>query len=134
MPLHDLEDGKPVLHDAPGWIAPDTQVIGKVRIGKGRGVRFGTVLHGDTDLIGLGARSKTLDDATLHTDPGFPLVIGEGAPLTERKPLPPHSIILGPPAKLMKTFLPEEAERLKAPAGRYVDNAIRYRDHLVSNA
>lgn len=117
MPLHDLEDVKPVLHDAPEWIAPDTQIIGKVRIGKGSRVWFGAVLHGDSDLIGLGAHGKTPDDAPLHTDPGFPLVIGEGAPLMEGKPFPPRSLILGSPVKLVKTLSPAEAKRLKARPG-----------------
>jgi carbonic anhydrase/acetyltransferase-like protein (isoleucine patch superfamily) len=42
-------------------------------------------------------------------------------------------MILGSPAKLVKTLSAEESERLKASAGRYVRNAIRYRDHLASN-
>ncbi|AHK47381.1 ferripyochelin binding protein-like protein (plasmid) [Ensifer adhaerens OV14] len=173
MPLYDLEDRKPVLDEGLGWIAPDAQVIGKIRLGKDSSVWFSAVLRGDNELIDVGARSNVQDGAILHTDPGFPIVIGEdctvghrailhgctigngvligmgaivmngaeigegslvgaGALVTEGKSFPPRSMILGSPAKLVKTFSAEEAERLKASAGRYVKNAIRYRDHLVS--
>jgi carbonic anhydrase/acetyltransferase-like protein (isoleucine patch superfamily) len=34
------------------------------------------VLRGDNEWIELGERSQIQDNATLHTDPGFPLTIG----------------------------------------------------------
>lgn len=173
MTLYDLEDRKPVLDEQLGWVAPDAQLIGKIRIRKDSSVWFGAVLRGDNELIDLGARSNVQDGAILHTDPGFPLEIGEdctighravlhgctigdgtligmgaivmngarvgegslvgaGALVTEGKSFPPRSMILGSPAKLVKTLSEEESERLKASAQRYVQNAIRYRDHLVS--
>ena len=39
-------------------------------------VWFGSVLRGDNEWIELGERSQIQDNATLHTDPGFPIVIG----------------------------------------------------------
>ncbi len=39
-------------------------------------VWFGAVLRGDNEWIELGERSQIQDNATLHTDPGFPLTIG----------------------------------------------------------
>jgi carbonic anhydrase/acetyltransferase-like protein (isoleucine patch superfamily) len=38
---------------------------------------YGAVLRGDNEWIEIGARSQVQDNATLHTDPGFPLAIGE---------------------------------------------------------
>jgi len=35
------------------------------------------VLRGDNEWIELGERSQIQDNATLHTDPGFPVTIGE---------------------------------------------------------
>ena len=35
---------------------------------------FGSVLRGDNEWIELGERSQIQDNATLHTDPGFPIV------------------------------------------------------------
>ena len=37
----------------------------------------GAVLRGDNEWIEIGARSQVQDNATLHTDPGFPLTIGQ---------------------------------------------------------
>ena len=34
------------------------------------------MLRGDNEWIELGERSQIQDNATLHTDPGFPMVIG----------------------------------------------------------
>ncbi len=39
-------------------------------------VWFGAVLRGDNEWIEIGERSQIQDNATLHTDPGFPMVIG----------------------------------------------------------
>ena len=39
-------------------------------------VWFGAVLRGDNEWIELGERSQIQDNSTLHTDPGFPMVIG----------------------------------------------------------
>ncbi|MGB0798130.1 MAG: gamma carbonic anhydrase family protein [Planktomarina sp.] len=59
------------------WIAPDANVIGKVRVGEGCSVWFGATIRGDNELIDLGAGSNVQENAVLHTDIGFPLVIGE---------------------------------------------------------
>ena len=51
-------------------------VIGRVRLKLDASVWFGSVLRGDNEWIEIGERSQVQDNATLHTDPGFPLVIG----------------------------------------------------------
>src|ERR1700756_4427162 len=58
------------------WIAPTATLIGKVRLKIDASVLFGAVLRGDNEWIELGERSQIQDNATLHTDPGFPTVIG----------------------------------------------------------
>ena len=58
------------------WIAPDAAVIGRVRLLRNASVWFGAVLRGDNEWIELGERSQIQDNSTLHTDPGFPMVIG----------------------------------------------------------
>ncbi len=52
-------------------------VVGRVRLKRDASVWFGSVLRGDNEWIELGERSQIQDNATLHTDPGFPLVIGD---------------------------------------------------------
>jgi carbonic anhydrase/acetyltransferase-like protein (isoleucine patch superfamily) len=59
------------------WVADSARVIGKVRLGPGCGIWFGAVLRGDNEWITLGARSNVQENCVLHTDPGFPLTIGE---------------------------------------------------------
>ena len=58
------------------WIAPTATLIGKVRLKVDASVWFGAVLRGDNEWIELGERSQIQDNATLHTDPGFPITIG----------------------------------------------------------
>jgi carbonic anhydrase/acetyltransferase-like protein (isoleucine patch superfamily) len=77
MPLYALDGSAPILPaDQRYWIAPDAQVIGKVRLEEDASVWFGVVLRGDNEEILIGARSNVQDGSLLHTDMGFPLTIG----------------------------------------------------------
>ena len=78
MTLYALADRRP-LPPTSGryWIAPNASVIGDVALGDDCSVWFGAVLRGDNERITIGARSNVQDGATLHTDLGFPLDIGE---------------------------------------------------------
>jgi len=60
------------------WVAPGAHVIGQVDVGTRCGIWFGAVLRGDNEPIRLGAGTNVQEGAVLHTDPGFPLVVGEG--------------------------------------------------------
>src|SRR5262245_14986092 len=77
MPIYELDGQRP---DLPGsgrhWIAETAVVIGRVRLKRDASIWFGAVLRGDNEWIEIGERSQVQDNATLHTDPGFPLVIG----------------------------------------------------------
>src|SRR6516162_10194700 len=75
--IYELDDQKPELPEIGRyWIAPTATLIGKVRRKLDTSVWFGAVLRGDNEWIELGARSQIQDNATLHTDPGFPMTIG----------------------------------------------------------
>jgi len=77
MPLYALDGSAPILpEDHRYWIAPDAQVIGKVRLLQDASVWFGVVLRGDNEEILIGMRSNVQDGSLLHTDMGFPLTIG----------------------------------------------------------
>jgi carbonic anhydrase/acetyltransferase-like protein (isoleucine patch superfamily) len=60
------------------WIAPTAVVIGRVSLGRNASVWWHSVLRGDTEPITVGDGSNIQDGCVLHTDPGFPLVIGNG--------------------------------------------------------
>jgi carbonic anhydrase/acetyltransferase-like protein (isoleucine patch superfamily) len=58
------------------WVAPDANLIGKVVLGQGASVWFGSTLRGDNEEISVGAGSNIQENCVLHTDMGFALVIG----------------------------------------------------------
>ncbi len=77
MAIYELDGETPELPaDGRWWIAENATVIGRVRLRTDASVWFGSVLRGDNEWIELGERSQIQDNATLHTDPGFPIVIG----------------------------------------------------------
>ncbi|HEY5634087.1 MAG TPA: gamma carbonic anhydrase family protein [Burkholderiaceae bacterium] len=75
MAIYQLGDFVPELH-AEAWVAPEAQVIGRVRLDAGASVWFGATLRGDNELIWIGEGSNVQDSAVLHTDPGFALTVG----------------------------------------------------------
>jgi carbonic anhydrase/acetyltransferase-like protein (isoleucine patch superfamily) len=72
-----LEGATPRCETSNVWIAPNAAVIGKVNLANNASVWFGAVLRGDNEPISIGARANIQDLCVLHTDPGFPLTIGE---------------------------------------------------------
>lgn len=77
MPLYRLDGQAPELPGEGQYYVAETAVlIGRVRLKAEASVWFGAVLRGDNEWIELGERSQIQDNATLHTDPGFPLTIG----------------------------------------------------------
>jgi carbonic anhydrase/acetyltransferase-like protein (isoleucine patch superfamily) len=77
MPIYELDGQAPDLPaDGRYWIAENASIIGRVRLKQDASVWFGAVLRGDNEWIEIGERSQVQDNATIHTDPGFPLVIG----------------------------------------------------------
>jgi carbonic anhydrase/acetyltransferase-like protein (isoleucine patch superfamily) len=78
MAVYQLDGAVPDLPaDGCYWIAESAIVVGRVRLKTDASVWFGSVLRGDNEWIELGARSQIQDNATLHTDPGFALTIGD---------------------------------------------------------
>jgi carbonic anhydrase/acetyltransferase-like protein (isoleucine patch superfamily) len=80
MALYEL-DGHRVAVPGNGrfWVAENATVIGKVEIGENASIWFNTVVRGDNESIAIGARANVQDACVLHTDPGFPLVVGAEA-------------------------------------------------------
>ena len=78
------EDSPQLPDDQSHWIGSGAIVVGKVRLGKNVGVWFGTVLRGDNELIDIGANTNLQEHVMVHTDMGFPLVVGEGCTIGHR--------------------------------------------------
>ena len=82
------------------------------------------ILHGctvgDGSLIGMGA--TVLNNARI----GRHCLVGAGALVTEGKEFPDHSLIVGSPARAVRTLDAAAAERLRQSALGYVANARRF--------
>jgi carbonic anhydrase/acetyltransferase-like protein (isoleucine patch superfamily) len=170
--IFELDGQRPDLPDEGRyWIAPNASVIGKVRLKTDASVWFGVVLRGDNEWIELGERSQIQDNATMHTDPGFPITIGPdcvighnvilhgctvghnsligmgaivlngariapnclvgaGAIVTEGKTFPEKSLILGAPARAIRTLDDVALKSIAGGADTYVKRFKQYASGL----
>lgn len=76
MTLYRIGDIEPQLKKG-AWAAPSADLIGDVRLGARASVWFGAVLRGDNTPLVLGDDTNFQDGAIGHSDPGFPLTIGD---------------------------------------------------------
>lgn len=93
MTIYALDGISPTLPSGFCWIADTAEVIGRVSLGEDVGIWFGAVLRGDNELIAIGARTNVQEHCVLHTDPGFPLTVGEGCTIGHRAIL--HGCTIG---------------------------------------
>ncbi|HTZ03044.1 MAG TPA: gamma carbonic anhydrase family protein [Xanthobacteraceae bacterium] len=166
--IYELDGHRPDLpNEGSYWIAPTATLIGKVRLKRDASVWFGAVLRGDNEWIELGERSQIQDNATLHTDPGFPMTIGPncvighnailhgctigansligmgaivlngariadnclvgaGALVTEGKTFPENSLIVGSPARAIRTLDDTAIKMIAGGADIYVKRFKQY--------
>jgi len=168
MALYEL-NGTKVRTPGVGryWVAPNAFVVGNVEIEEDASVWFGTVIRGDNEPVRIGRGSNVQDGCVLHTDPGFPMMIGAGVTIGhmvmlhgctigrgsligigsiimngaiigeecligantligEGKTIPPRSMVLGSPGKIVRTLSDEDVQRFGGAAGRYVENWKRF--------
>jgi len=97
-------------------------------IGAGVTVGHKAMLHGctvgDDSLIGIGA--VVLNGAKI----GKGCLVGAGALVTEGKEFPDGSMIIGSPAKVVRSLTPEQLQGLRLSADHYVANAQRFKATL----
>lgn len=93
-------------------------------IGTGCTIGHKVMLHGcaigDNSLIGMGA--IVLNGARI----GANSLVGAGALVTEGKEFPDGSLIVGTPARAVRTLDAEAIERIRWSASHYVANAKRF--------
>jgi carbonic anhydrase/acetyltransferase-like protein (isoleucine patch superfamily) len=170
--LYALGDLRPNTPDAGRfWLAPDASVIGQVEIGEDVGIWFGAVLRGDNEPILIGRRTNIQEGVMVHTDPRFPVTIGEGctighhaiihgckigdnsligmgatvlngarigrnclvganALVTEGREFADGSLIIGSPARAVRTLDEAAIEGLRRSAANYVGNWQRFSREL----
>ena len=79
----------------------------------------------DACLIGM--QATLLDDCVI----GEGSIVGAGALVTQRTKIPPHSLVLGAPAKVVRALPASAAEEHRALAGKYMRIKENYlRDSL----
>lgn len=87
-------DGVRVSTDGDNYyVAPNATVVGRVRLEKNASVWWNAVIRGDNELITVGENSNIQDGCILHTDIGFPCVVGANATIGHMAML--HGCIIG---------------------------------------
>ncbi|WP_317204468.1 gamma carbonic anhydrase family protein [Janthinobacterium sp.] len=76
MTIYQLGEDAPQI-DASAFIADSATLIGKVTVEANASVWFGVTVRGDNERITIGANSNVQEGSVLHTDMGFPMVIGK---------------------------------------------------------
>lgn len=59
------------------YIASDADVLGKVTIGAGSSVWYHAVIRAEKDTITIGKETNIQDGCIIHTDPGYPVEVGD---------------------------------------------------------
>ena len=93
MSLFALDDIAPTLPAGFCFVAESAAVIGNVELGEDVGIWFGAVIRGDNERITIGAATNIQDLCVLHSDPGYPLTIGDYCTIGHRATL--HGCSIG---------------------------------------
>jgi carbonic anhydrase/acetyltransferase-like protein (isoleucine patch superfamily) len=97
-----------------------------VIIGKEVSVGHGAILHGciigDRVLVGMGA--IVMNGAIV----GEGSILGAGTVVTEGSRIPPHSVVLGVPGKVIRQTTPEQDKGIAVNAASYIDLAGKYQN------
>jgi carbonic anhydrase/acetyltransferase-like protein (isoleucine patch superfamily) len=114
----NVQDGA-VLHVDPGF---------PITIGRDVTIGHQAIVHGCTIGAGslVGMHAVILNGATI----GAGCLIGAHALVIEGMEIPDGSLVLGAPARVVRTLDASAQARLKESAVRYVENARRYRAQL----
>jgi carbonic anhydrase/acetyltransferase-like protein (isoleucine patch superfamily) len=95
-----------------------------LRIGRGVTIGHGVILHGvevgEYALLGMGC--IVLGGATI----GAYSLIGAGALIKENAVIPPRSVVLGTPGRIVRQVTDEEMEGMRWRARHYVQRARSY--------
>jgi carbonic anhydrase/acetyltransferase-like protein (isoleucine patch superfamily) len=170
MPIYQFGDLAPEI-DASAYIADSANIIGKVRIEANASIWFDVTIRGDNELITISENSNVQEGSILHTDPGYPMVIGKnvtvghqamlhgctvgdgsligiqavvlngakigknclvgaGALVTEGKEFPDNSLIIGSPAKVVRTLSEADIAGLQRNANIYVKRGQAFKTQL----
>ena len=170
MPIYQLGDIAPDI-DPSAYITDTAKIIGKVKIEAKASIWFDATIRGDNELITISENSNVQEGCILHTDPGFPLVVGKnvtighqamlhgctigegsligiqavilngakigknclvgaGALVTEGKEFPDNSLIIGSPAKAVRTLTEQDLRGMHLNTDNYAYRGQLYKTEL----
>ncbi len=113
-PRVNLQDGSIVHTDSDAALT----------IGEGVVVGHGAILHGTSigrdTLIGMGATLLS------GCEIGEECLIAAGTLVTEGRRIPPRSVVMGVPGKVVRAITAEELERTRTICAHYIEMAQRY--------
>ena len=113
-PRVNLQDGCIVHTDTDAPLTVEEGVV----------VGHRAILHGSRigrdSLVGMGA--MLLSGCEL----GEECLIAAGTVVTEGRRIPPRSVVMGVPGKVVRAIKPEEVERTRAICAHYLEMAQRY--------
>ena len=108
-----------------GSVCHMTHDLSECVVGNRVTVGHKVLLHGciveDECLIGMGA--ILLDNARIGTGS----LIGAGSLVTYGTEIPPHSLVFGSPAKVVRTLKPKERQMIDEGWPIYVETATKYK-------
>ena len=109
-----------ILHTDPGY---------PLNVGKNVTIGHQAMLHGCTVEEGslIGIQAVILNGAVI----GKNSLVGAGALVTEGKTFPERSLIIGSPAKAIRTLSNDEVANLHRNATNYQQRATQYKTELV---
>jgi len=117
----EIGEGSNVQDGSIVHLADDYPVI----VGKHVTIGHAAIVHAcaieDECLVGMGA---TIMDGALV---GTRSIIGAGALVTQGKKIPPGSLVMGSPARVVRPLSKEEQSRIKSWADKYVEVAAAHR-------
>ncbi len=121
-PQSNVQDNA-VLH-----LSDDFPALLGARVTVGHGAIVHACAVDDECLIGMGA--VVLDGAEI----GARSIIGANALVTVGAKIPPGSLVLGSPGKVVRSLSPEEQAGIRHWALKYVENARLFREHYEATA
>ncbi len=170
MAIYQLGEHVPEINSS-AYVTESANIIGKVRIEANASIWFDVTIRGDNERIVVGENSNVQEGCILHTDPGYPLTIGNnvtvghqamlhgcsigegsligiqavilnnakigknclvgaGALVTEGKEFPDNSLIVGAPAKAVRTLNADDIARMHGNTRNYVERAQFFKTNL----
>ena len=143
------------------FVAESADLIGDVTIGEHASIWYHTTLRADINKIVIGDYSNIQDNSCIHLADDFGCHVGkyvtvghgvilhactvedncligmgsiilDGAVIGQGTVIPPNSLVLGSPAKVVKDLGPESADNNRKWAEKYVKVATRYTERVIN--